>query len=325
MQTLFDAVFFSCNGCNIMRFFYLCGGQNQDSMEKQRGEEPPPSQANSAGDRLGDFGTKEGCAASAGLLVPTDFTEESGYALKHAQRIGRAMDRSVALMHVLGDEERESEVQEKLQEQAEEVCGRGSDEIILRVERGVVSERVPAVARELGAEYIILGSRDVKNPVQYKRSTSLKLLGIGSTPYITLQQSSSVRSYEDIVLPIDYTDESEKRYDWMDRLSSYFSPTFHIIRPEVNELELEEQVDENVANAMAQLTQRGIPYTVRTVPGEAEYALEIIQIAREIEADLIVLVTSNDPRKKGTFMLEPHERRLVLEAAEIPVMTVNPK
>lgn len=294
-------------------------------MVTQSGEEPPPSQDNGTGAQPGAFVTREHQEQRAGLLVPTDFTEESGYALKHAQRMGRAMDLPVMLMHVLEEGERESEVQAKLQEQAEEICGRSSDDVVLRVERGVVSECVPALAQALGVEYIILGSHDVKIPKQHKRSTSLKLLGIGPTPYITLQQSSSVRSYEDIVLPIDYTDESERLYGWIDRLCTYFTPTFHIVRPAVNELELEEQVDENVANAMTQLSQRGIPYTVRTVTGEADYALEIIEITRELVADLIVLITSIDPRKKGTYMLEPHERRLVLEAAEIPVMTVNPR
>ena len=111
----------------------------------------------------------------------------------------------------------------------------------------------------------------------------------------------------------------------MDRLCCYFEPTFHLVRPDVNEPELEERVDENVTKVMSLLSERGIPHTVRTVPGDSDYALEILQVARELESDLIVVITSVDPRKEGSYMLEPHARRLVLQAAEIPVMTVNPE
>lgn len=293
-------------------------------MMLQRGEEPPPSGGDRSGALLSAGENGESADREPVLLVPTDFTEEANYALKHAQRMGRSMDLSLVLMHVLEGDETEASALQRMEEQADEVCGRGSDDVQMRLVRGVVSEQVPLVASELGAEYVILGSHDVKIPMQHKRSTSLKLLRSGRVPYITVQQPTDVRNYESIVFPVDYTDESQKHYDWLDRLCHYFTPTFHLVRPDVNEQELEDRVDENIANVMLLLSQRGVPYTVRTVPGETEYALEILQVAQELEADLVVVITSADPRQEGRFMLEPHQRRLVLQSAEIPIMTVNP-
>ena len=292
-------------------------------MVMQREEEPPPSGA------IRQETRREGVEGSGEqgnvLLVPTDFSEESGYALKHAQRLGRSMELPVVLLHVMGDGEQEEVELGRLRKQAESVFGRGCDGVLMRLARGVVNEVVPREASAVGAEYVILGSRDAKNPVEHKHSTSLNLLRTGRVPYVTVQQNTSVRSYQDVVLPIDYTDESQKHYGWLDRLCCYFEPTFHLVRPDVNEPELEERVDENVTKVMSLLSERGIPHTVRTVPGDSDYALEILQVARELESDLIVVITSVDPRKKGSYMLEPHARRLVLQAAEIPVMTVNPE
>ena len=260
-------------------------------MVMQREEEPPPSGA------IRQETRREGVEGSGEqgnvLLVPTDFSEESGYALKHAQRLGRSMELPVVLLHVMDDGEQEEVELGRLRKQAESVFGRGCDGVLMRLARGVVSEVVPREASAVGAEYVILGSRDAKNPVEHKHSTSLNLLRTGRVPYVTVQQNTSVRSYQDVVLPIDYTDESQKHYGWLDRMSL--------------------------------LSERGIPHTVRTVPGDSDYALEILQVARELESDLIVVITSVDPRKKGSYMLEPHARRLVLQAAEIPVMTVNPE
>lgn len=292
-------------------------------METLRDEDPPScvgdetSALRSAKDGIG--AVREGV-----LLVPTDFTDESGYALKHAQRIGKSMGLPVVMLHVLEGNEKEEAVLERMEEQAEEICGRWGD-IEMRVARGAVSEQIPRVAEEVNAEYVVLGSRDVKIPGHHKISTSLKLLGHGRIPYITVQELPDSKRYENIVFPIDYTDENQQRFDWLDRLCRYHSPTFHLVRPSVNEPELVECVDENMARAMAVLSLRGTPYTVRTMPGEADYALEILEVAHELEADLIVVTTSIDPRRKGSYMLEPHERRLVLQAADIPVMSINPE
>ena len=92
-------------------------------MVMQREEEPPPSGA------IRQETRREGVEGSGEqgnvLLVPTDFSEESGYALKHAQRLGRSMELPVVLLHVMGDGEQEEVELGRLRKQAESVFGMG--------------------------------------------------------------------------------------------------------------------------------------------------------------------------------------------------------
>ncbi len=226
------------------------------------------------------------------------------------------------LLHVLEEGEQEAEAQELLHRQLQEA--EEDVPVTTMLEHGVVRQVVPAIGRKIGADYIVLGSHDVKIPQNQKLSTSLKLLTHGAIPYVVVQERPKSDRYERVIYPIDFTDETDMRTEWLEKLCHYHQPAVCLLRPDVNEVDLLDCIDQNTSKAIKVLAAHHTRYTVRTVEGKADYAVEILQTARDLNADLIVVTTSYDPRVKGDYMLEPHERKLLLQSADIPVMTINP-
>lgn len=282
----------------------------------------PPSCRALEGNQLPESGSKSDDGSRRWILVPTNFTIESTYALRHAQGTARVTGHRVMLLHVLEAGEQEAQAQECLRQQ---LCAADDDvPIDTMLEHGVVSRVVPAVGQRLGTDYIVLGSHDVKIPQNQKLSTSLKLLTHGDIPYVVVQERPKSDRYQRVIYPIDFTDETNMQTRWLDNLCQHHNPAVCLLRPDVNEVDLLDCIDQNISKAIRILAAHHARYTVRTVEGKTDYAVEILQTARDLSADLIVVTTSYDPRVKGDYMLEPHERKLLLQAADIPVMTINP-
>jgi len=79
-----------------------------------------------------------------------------------------------------------------------------------------------------------------------------------------------------------------------------------------------------MASARKYLDERGARYYVYTVMGKKPYAEEILEMAANIRADLIVLMTTK-AANKSTFTVEPNELFIIANADYIPVMSINPR
>jgi len=79
----------------------------------------------------------------------------------------------------------------------------------------------------------------------------------------------------------------------------------------------------NMASARRYLDEKGARYYVYTVDGKKPYAEEVLDIAANIRADLIVIMTTKTDNK-STFVVEPHEQYIISNASYIPVMSINP-
>jgi nucleotide-binding universal stress UspA family protein len=169
-----------------------------------------------------------------------------------------------------------------------------------------------------------MGSASVKGRVDLSNLPTLNVITKSTVPFITIQEPPVNKRYDDIIFPIDFTVENKEKHSWISYFCDYYVSKFHLIKPNVSDPELVAKVDLNMASAVRYLDEKGAKYEVYTVPGQKPYAEEVLDLAVNIRADLIVIMTTK-VSGDGNFILEPHEHTIVGQAGHIPVMSINPR
>ncbi len=258
------------------------------------------------------------------ILVPTDFLTVSGYALQHAVNVAQVVNEKVTLLHVVQSQAEVENAKAKLENLAKETFQKYNLLPGFIVAVGDIITEIARVSSELDASMVIMGSESIKGKDVLTETRTLKVITSSKVPFITIQEPPINRRYDDIVFPVDFTVENKEKHAWISYFSDYYVSRFHLIKPNVSDPELIAKLDLNMASAIRYLDEKGAKYEVYTVPGKKPYALEVLEMAVNIRADLIVIMTTKIP-EDSSFVLEPHEQYIIGFAAHIPVLSINPR
>lgn len=256
------------------------------------------------------------------ILVPTDFKEVAGYALQHAIRVSGVVGEPITLLHVVPSKDKESEASAKLKAVSEEAFSKYGVRPKYIVAIGDIVSEIARVSGELNTSIVIMGSESIKGKDQLNTVWTLKVITASKAPFVTIQEPPINKRYDDIVFPVDFTLENKEKHAWISYFCDYYVSRFHLIKPNISDPELIAKVDMNMASAVNFLDEKGAKYKVYTVPGEKPYAQEVLDMAVNIRADLIVIMTSKVCG--DNIVMDPHEQYIIGNAGHIPVMSINP-
>jgi nucleotide-binding universal stress UspA family protein len=257
------------------------------------------------------------------ILVPTDFTKVADYALQHAVRVSSVVHEQLMLMHIVDSDDKLAEAQSKLDLIAKDTFNKYNILPAALVRVGNIFVDIANVADEVNASMVIMGSHRIKEKSTISDSIALKVITSSKVPFITIQEPPINKRYDEIVFPIDYTAENIEKHTWISYFCDYYLSKFHLIKPSVSDPKLQAKIDLNMASARKFLDERGAKYYVYTVMGKKPYAEEILEMAANIRADLIVIMTTKVENEQ-TFTVEPNELFIISNADYIPVMSINP-
>jgi len=258
------------------------------------------------------------------ILVPTDFKLVASYALQHAVRVSGVVGEEITLVHVVKSKNKVEEATQKLNTLAQET--KVKHNILPKIVVGVgdIVREIARVASALNTSIVIMGSESIKGKENLDEYWALKVITASKVPFVTIQEPPINKRYDDVVFPIDFTVENKEKHSWISYFCNYYVSRFHLIKPNVSDPELIAKVDLNMASAVKFLDEKGAKYQVYTVDGQKPYAQEILELAVNIRADLIVIMTTR-LSEGGTFAVDPHEQFIIANAGHIPVMSINPR
>ncbi len=234
------------------------------------------------------------------ILVPTDFTLVADYALQIA------------------------DAQAKSEQLAQDANSKYNVLPSIIVRHGDIFVDIAKVADEVNASMVIMGSHRIKDVSTLNDSIALKVITSSKVPFITIQEPPINKRYDEIVFPIDFTLENVEKHNWISYFCDYYVSRFHLIKPNITDPALLAKVDMNMASARRYLDEKGARYYVYTVMGKKPYAEEVLEMAANIRADLIVIMTTK-VSNKATYVVDPHEQYIISNASYIPVMSINPQ
>jgi len=259
------------------------------------------------------------------ILIPWDFTTVADYALLHGQKIAKGIgSKKIALIHITKKEKDNAEAMVKLEQVAKENASKMNLEIEPLVREGSIFTTIGEVAAEENAELVIMGTHGMQGMQKLTGSWALKVIVSSKVPFVVVQEPPRDQPLKDIVFPIDFKWENKEKLNWASYFYNDFSPKFNILKPNTNDVGFINKIKANITVARKFMDGKGMSYELCTAEGKKNFAVETIDFAKNIEADMILIVSTKNIGFSD-YVLGASEQYIIANSAKIPVMVINPR
>lgn len=255
------------------------------------------------------------------ILVPVDFTKQSLLAVKQSYNLAKYTHSKLVLLHVYEKTGEESyDALNKLTKQTEQESGVPTEFMNVK---GDVYEEVDRVAEEINATLIIAGLESHMRFRDIVGSSASKLIRKAPCPVITIRGTDHRDGIENILLPIDLSDESREKTDASIQFAKYFGASIRIIGVfDPKDMDYENKLLAYCHQVKQFIKQKGISCTNKTIATD-RVAETVVDYANKIEADLIMIM--NKPHLGLTDFFGGTDAQKIVDISNVPVMTIQPE
>jgi nucleotide-binding universal stress UspA family protein len=260
------------------------------------------------------------------IVVPWDFTPVTEYALQHAVRISRMTHDDVCLLHIV--EKITSEGGIKAKQAAMTIKGNEVErnfgvKVKTHVQRGNIFKQIPEFVNDRGASLVVMGTHGMSGMQKITGSWALKVIAKSKVPYIVVQAPPDDQGkYQNIVFPVDFRSEEKEKLSMAVFMGKYFNSKIHILKAMRKDDSLAKKTNLNLNYTVRMLIQNNIEYEIKEIPAD-KIAEHTLQIAEEMKADLILIMTTKDITF-ADYVFSAKEQFIIANSSRIPVCCVNP-
>jgi len=268
------------------------------------------------------------------LLVPYDFTDIGNYALEHAIGLAKIIVHDVYLFHVINKETRarlkreklpENHIETELQKIVEKATEDNKVYVKYLVREGSIFTDIAAVAKEIGARFVIMGTHGKKGLQHLTGSWAMKVITSTEMPFIVVQQKHYKNGYKNIVLPIDDSIESKQKVKWAIYIAKTFNSIVHIFTTNESDKDTANKVYRNTQQIKNFFEKNNIEYIIKVNDEQGgNFAKAVVEYSEFVNADLIMIMTNPDKILPG-FIWGKWDEDILFNHAQIPVMCINPR
>lgn len=272
------------------------------------------------------------------ILIPYDFSETAALSLEHAVFMAKLLKADIYLLHILEsvsftsafgaafgnvDKKLESESNTKLDEIGKQIHMNNGITVKSITEVGRIYRKIVDVAKRENIDIIIMGTHGVSGYKKFNVGTNTsKVVEEAACPVISVQTHSKKIGFKKIVLPIDNSPQSRQKVSYALAVARSYGSHICIaglidFSNEDNKRMFKLKVDQ----VGEWLLQHGVSVEKKFVEGD-NLAKMTMQTAEELDADLIVIMTEQEPSITG-FFLGTYATQVV-NHSKIPVMAVHP-
>jgi len=265
------------------------------------------------------------------LLIPWDFTIVAENALKYAIKISSlTAGAHVELIHVIEvsglftkGRLTEREATEKLKVDYNHIKEQYGIEVKTTVMQGNIFNTLSDYAAEINADLVIMGTHGIKGVQKLTGSKALKVIAGSSVPFLVVQdEPKEKRVFEHVVMPLDFSFDEKEKLQWAIKFSLQYKSQIHIILPTSFDSGVQKKVNYNLAFAKKHLETYNIPYEIHSAGKGNNFQEEIVKLAVDIEADLILIMTSGS-LDFTDYVFGAQEQYVIANDSKIPVMCIN--
>lgn len=258
------------------------------------------------------------------IMVPWDFSEKAEFALEHAIQLSKILDTDVELIHIVKKEKEIEDATKRLNQTIEETGKKTGIKPLSLVIVGNIFTTISEVATEMHAEMVIMGTHGMKGMQKLVGSWALKVITGSKVPFIVVQAPPSSHGFTDIVFPLDFRKENKEKINWIYYIARLYNSKFHIIKAKSTDRKFVKGIHSNLLFTKKFLDNNQIPYEIITAEGKKDFTTETIEYAHQINADLILIMTTKDINL-ADYVMGAHEQTIISNKYQIPVMCINPR
>lgn len=266
------------------------------------------------------------------VLVPTDFTEVAEYAVQHAAGICKMQNNKLTLLHIINKDTKsylkkekltDNAINERLEKKTKEIGEQFGIQCDYVAREGSIFSTIGEVAKELGVNILTMGTHGKVGVQHIVGSYALKVIESSPAPVIVVQKRGFRDGYKHIVLPIDDTAESKQKVKWAIHIARKFQSTVHIYAMNVSDSYRMTKIKGNMNQIKKFFDQNGINHNGKLAEKNAAFPKQTLNYAKEIDADLILIMTNPD-KMMPSFIVGQWEEQILFNDSLIPVMCINP-
>jgi nucleotide-binding universal stress UspA family protein len=260
------------------------------------------------------------------IIVPWDFTNIAQNAMDHAVKMAKVLDNSITLLHIVKKEKEIEEALAQLNQVAADAKEKYQLNITAVVREGNIFTTIGEYTKESDdINLVIMGTHGMKGLQKLTGSWALKVIVSSYVPFIVVQDPPTEKtSFDKIVFPVNFKTENREKLIWAIYFGKIFNAKICFIKQEVSDKNLLKKANTNLAFARKYLSKYNVEYDIATAAKGGSFEEATIQYAKEIEADLMLIMTT---KNIGTidYVLGASEQFIIANTARIPVMCVNPR
>ncbi len=259
------------------------------------------------------------------IMVASDFTPVSDNAIDHALKLASVSKAEVFVLHVARELAEVNTAKLKLGQQIEN-RNPGDVETHVVVKIGNFISEIGVAAAEVGAQLIMMGTHGPKGLIQnLVGGDAMKVVSHSEKPFIVVQEKGIKDSgYDDIVVPLDMTEDSKQKLDEVADIAKYFNSKVHIIAKHESDKGLYVKLKNNVIFAKKYFSEKNMEMAITITEPKTDFEKEIIKYAKENDADLIAIINSLNWNIFGSLFASRREEQIITNKEQIPVLCVNP-
>lgn len=266
------------------------------------------------------------------VLVTTDFTEISNYAIDHAATLAKILSGSVLMLHVMDkftyrmlrkEGQNEDFVHDMLDEKAKDIRSRFGVEVTPKVEKGKLFRVIGRVAEESGAILHFMGTHGKKGIQWIAGSFALKVVKRSPVPVMIIQKPVENIDYKRIVYPLDLQVGSKQKVKWARIMHEKAGTHFEILVDSFNDEATNRKLRADLKQVSHILEQHNIPYSTSFSSPKGSFANQVVKFAHDKNADAIMI--TSDPDKLTCNPFNKEEERVLYNQEKIPVLFINSK
>ncbi|MDR0714095.1 MAG: universal stress protein [Bacteroidales bacterium] len=258
------------------------------------------------------------------ILIPTDFSDVVPCAVELAANLAKKTNARLVLLHIVKKPADILDATAKVTLEAEHFSEEYGMKIEGIVRKGSIFSTIADTVKELDAFVVVMGTHGVKGMQKLTGSWSLKVVVTSSVPFIVVQEKKD--DIKRIVFPIDFKKENLEKIGWVHFVASLFDANVYIFREKVEkDKKIEQKIRSNLIFTEKFLNSKKIYYQVEVAEGKQSFAIETLQYAKQLKADLIVITTPKDISKSDYLLGRIEEEGIIDNSTKIPVMCINPR
>lgn len=279
-------------------------------------------------------------------LVPTDFSQSSTIALKHASFVSEIADddnHSVTLLYVVEgadwgetiyyentalptNRERMEMVKaakEKLQKMIDDLS-QDNKYFNYIITGGKPHKKIVEIAAKIKADSVVMGTNGPDDFGQkVLGSNAARVIQNADCPTVVIRKDIAESGYRNIVLPLDFSRSTKQKVNWAINVARYFKSTVHIVSVAETDEFLKNKVNSNIHQVKEIMEDYDIEVTTTALKSSGNFAHKVLDFATTKSADLIVIMSQQE-NSLMAYLFGSFAQTIVNES-ETPVMVVNPK
>jgi nucleotide-binding universal stress UspA family protein len=279
------------------------------------------------------------------ILIPVDFERQSILAVEQSFNLARLLQAEITLLYIheqsgifsgffSSDMNNDIlyKIEEKLQELASKTALQTNLIVKSRMETGRIYSRILDVARDIRADYIIMGTHsttDDEDESQRIGANTSRVIRSAKCPVITINGKHHHNGCRSILLPLDLSKETRQKVTLAIELARLFNSRIRIVSAlwSKKDNEIIMKLNQQLYQVQTFIEAAGIECTAEIIEhsnGEKTLVPGILSYAHSLgDIDLITIMTQQETGFVEYFV-GSHAQEF-LRLSDIPVLSVIPK